>query len=223
MKFNLTVLAVAAACFQGVSAHYRFTRFIANGQVTGEYEYVRRNTNMNSPLSSTDAALGCNAGAQSGGNTKTITVAAGSTVGFQMDQAIFHHGPTLAYMAKAPGNLASFDGKSGWFKIWQEGPIINGGSVTWPADNKSSFQFRIPSSIQAGDYLVRIEHIALHGMPSQHYVSCAQVKVTGGGNASPATVNFPGAYSPNDPGININIYYPVPTNYKMPGPAVFQG
>jgi len=58
---------------------------------------------------------------------------------------------------------------------------------------------------------------------AQHYVSCAQINVTGGGSASPSTVLFPGAYSANDPGTNINIYYPVPTSYQMPGPAVFSG
>lgn len=58
---------------------------------------------------------------------------------------------------------------------------------------------------------------------AQHYVACAQVKVTGGGSANPATVSFPGAYGASDPGIAINVYYPVPTSYKMPGPAVFSG
>ena len=27
--------------------------------------------------------------------------------------------------------------------------------------------------------------------------------------------------SPNDPGLLINIYYPVPTSYTAPGPSVF--
>jgi hypothetical protein len=34
-------------------------------------------------------------------------------------------------------------------------------------------------------------------------------------------VAFPGAYSATDPGILIDIYYPLPTNYTFPGPAVW--
>lgn len=91
---------------------------------------------------------------------------------------------------------------------------------------KSSFSVNIPSCIPAGDYLLRAEHIGLHGASSpggaQFYISCAQLTVTGGGSTEPsAKVAFPGAYKASDPGIQININYPVPTTYQNPGPAVF--
>lgn len=75
-----------------------------------------------------------------------------------------------------------------------------------------------------GEYLLRAEHIALHSASSvggaQLYLSCAQVSISGGsGTASPQKVSFPGAYSANDPGLLINIYYPKPTSYTPPGPA----
>lgn len=54
-------------------------------------------------------------------------------------------------------------------------------------------------------------------------MSCYAINVTGGGSANPSGVRLPGAYSPNDPGILINIWYPVPQTYKVPGPAVWQG
>lgn len=53
--------------------------------------------------------------------------------------------------------------------------------------------------------------------------SCVQINVTGGGSATPAGVSFPGAYVGTDPGITINIYYPVLTSYTPPGPAVYSG
>jgi hypothetical protein len=70
--------------------------------------------------------------------------------------------------------------------------------------------------------LVRFEHIGLHSASApggaQLYISCAQVNVSGGsGSARPSLLSFPGAYSPNDPGLAVNIYWPVPTNYKAPG------
>lgn len=46
------------------------------------------------------------------------------------------------------------------------------------------------------------------------------MRVTGGGSASPATVNFPGAYSGSDPGIKFNLYTPS-ISYTIPGPRPF--
>lgn len=73
---------------------------------------------------------------------------------------------------------------------------------------------KIPSSLPSGDYLIRVEHIALHSASSsggaQFYLSCGQLTVTGGGSGTPGPlVAFPGAYKATDPGIMINIYYPV--------------
>jgi Auxiliary Activity family 9 (formerly GH61) len=86
----------------------------------------------------------------------------------------------------------------------------------------------IPKCILPGDYLLRAEHIGLHAASSsggaQFYISCAQLHVSGGGSNEPASsfkVAFPGAYKASDPGILININYPVPTSYLNPGPEVF--
>jgi cellulase len=59
--------------------------------------------------------------------------------------------------------------------------------------------------------------IALHaagpGGGAQFYPGCYQVRVSGGGSASPPTVRFPGAYSDSDPGIAVNIHQDL-TTYK---------
>lgn len=50
------------------------------------------------------------------------------------------------------------------------------------------------------------------------------MNVANGGSGTPGPlVAFPGAYTGREPGILINLYYPVPTSYTMPGPAVWQG
>ena len=84
----------------------------------------------------------------------------------------------------------------------------------------------LPSSLPSGDYLIRVEHIALHGAynpnGSQHYLACGQLRVTGGGNGTPGPlVSFPGAYKPTDPGIAFNMYSGA--SYPIPGPAVWSG
>ena len=77
-----------------------------------------------------------------------------------------------------------------------------------------------------GHYLLRAEVIALHVASqsggAQHYVSCYQLEVTGGGSANPAGVSFPGAYSLSDPGILFTVYGQY-SSYPVPGPAVYTG
>lgn len=87
-----------------------------------------------------------------------------------------------------------------------------------------SLFFSVPESLAAGDYLVRAEALALHAGAGQEqpYVSCFQVKVTGGGSANPEGVKFPGAYSPDDALFKTSIY---DSNFKYTsvGPAVWTG
>src|SRR4051794_30463928 len=95
-------------------------------------------------------------------------------------------------------------------------------------EGSSNYDIKIPACIAPGKYLMRNEHIGLHTAQSaggaQFYLSCAQIEVTGGGSKAPTNlVAFPRAYSATDPGILINIKYPIPTSYKKPGPATFTG
>lgn len=115
-----------------------------------------------------------------------------------------------------------------WFKIDQSGLDTSKSSTAWTTDGQSSVDVTIPSCIPAGNYLMRNEQIALHVAQSvggaQFYLSCGQLTVTGGGSTEPAgdeLVAFPGAYSAQDPGILVNINYPVLKSYTNPGPAVF--
>jgi hypothetical protein len=93
---------------------------------------------------------------------------------------------------------------------------------------KTQVTVPLPKSLPSGDYLMRVEHIALHSASAaggaQFYISCAQLTVQNGGSGTPTgLVAFPGAYKATDPGIMLNIYYPVPTSYTPPGPAVWSG
>ncbi|PGH27876.1 hypothetical protein AJ80_00426 [Polytolypa hystricis UAMH7299] len=168
-------------------------------------------------------------------SSEVITVNAGSTVqgkwrhsdGMVIDAS--HKGPVMAYMKKV-NNAASDSGVGGgWFKISEQG--LNPDGVTWAVDDLISAgglqNIPIPSCLQDGHYLLRGEIIALHaaGQPggAQFYMECAQINVVGGsGSANPATVSLPGAYSASDPGVQIDIYWPPVTQYKIPGPPVFK-
>lgn len=131
-------------------------------------------------------------------------------------------GPVSVYMSRAPGSAASYDGSGGWFKIKDWGPTFSGGQASWTLSG--SYTFNLPTCIPDGEYLVRIQSLGIHnpwpaGIP-QFYISCAQVKVSGGGSANPPTVSIPGAFKSTDPGYTANIYNNF-NSYTVPGPSVW--
>ncbi|KAK1483466.1 fungal cellulose binding domain-containing protein [Colletotrichum cuscutae] len=158
-------------------------------------------------------------------NTQSLQILTPDEPGYNAKASISHPGPINFYMAKAPSgtSITNWDGSGkNWFKIYSDGPTVTSGGLTWPTNGKATVNVQVPKCIENGDYFLRVEHIALHSASSvggaQLYISCAQLRVTGGtGTYKPNLMSFPGAYSPNDPGLVVNIYYPVPTNYKAPG------
>ncbi|QRV93845.1 glycoside hydrolase family 61 protein [Ceratobasidium sp. AG-Ba] len=231
MKSVFVLVALAAAAVQPALAHYRFPMFVdSTGAVSAEYTYNRRNTNSNSPVTdikSTD--FRCNVGGLNG-VSQISTVPAGSTVGFKSDTSVTHPGPLQVYLGKVPSGqtAATWDGSgANWFKIYAIGADFSSGTLAWPTDNQSTFKFKIPANTPSGQYLLRIEHIALHAASTvggaQFYISCAQINVTGGGSGNPAKVSIPGVYTGTEPGLLLSIYWPPVTSYTPPGPAVWSG
>lgn len=230
MQFNAVALLAFAT---SVAAHSTWQQLWVNG-VDQDQKCVRLPAN-NNPVGTTDAAVRCGNGASNA--AAACSVAAGSTITIEMhaqngdrscaNPAIGgnHDGPVIVYLSKVDNALSSPG--SNWFKIFQSGLIKND---YWGTDalndNCGKQDLKIPSDIAPGDYLLRTEVIALHVAGSvggaQHYVSCFQLKVTGGGSANPSGVQFPGAYSATDPGIKFDIYGSY-SSYPVPGPAVYGG
>jgi len=229
MKATFGLLALAGTI---AHAHYTIPRVSSGGvSSTSDWQHVRRTENYqhNGPVENVQSsAMTCYELQPGTPAPDTLPVSAGGTLTFQINPNIYHPGPVNVYMAKAPGSAADFDGKGNvWFKIYSDKPTITSQSITFPSDGVGSVNVPIPSCIEDGEYLVRFEHIGLHSASgtngAQLYISCAQVKVSGGsGSYSPNLLSFPGAYSPNDPGLLINIYWPVPTEYISPGGAALQ-
>ncbi|KAI0407242.1 glycoside hydrolase family 61 protein [Xylaria palmicola] len=124
-----------------------------------------------------------------------------------------HKGPVTAWLAKVDNAATASKTGVKWFKIWEE--TFNPSSKTWGVDTMISnggwVKFKMPQCIAPGDYLMRVEVLALHSaksnMGAQFYMSCAQLKISGSGTFTPTqTVSFPGAYKQNDPSILVNIY-----------------
>ncbi|CAE6397810.1 unnamed protein product [Rhizoctonia solani] len=162
------------------------------------------------------------------------TAAAGASVAFNWttEWPSSHMGPVITYMAKAPSDITKWSPGTDkvWFKIDEAG-LKDGkwaGTDVLAAQN-GLWTVKIPQNLQAGQYLIRHEIIALHAAGSLHgaqfYPACHQFEITGSGTALPDNadlVAFPGAYTPENPGIHYSPYAGL-TTYPIPGPPVWNG
>lgn len=85
----------------------------------------------------------------------------------QVLSVLMHLCPVLVYISKAPSTAATYDGSGQWAKIYQIAPQISSSGINWN-DVTDTFNFKLPSSLAAGEYLLRIEHIALHVISPPH-------------------------------------------------------
>ncbi|KAI0711076.1 glycosyl hydrolase family 61-domain-containing protein [Cerioporus squamosus] len=226
---KLALLSVLAAAAIGANAHFTMQYIWDNGVDEGRH-FIRVPPNNNPVTDVTSKDLTCN----------TLSIPAGANITFEWHQhaqrtgedAISggHKGAVQVYVAKAPSTAAAFDGQGTvWTKIYSSG-LLNAQSQQWATDvvnsNGGKHSVVLPSSLPAGEYLLRAEIIALHVAQSypgaQFYIGCAQVKITGGGSANPPKIAIPGAYKSTDPGITVNIYNNL-QSYTAPGGAVWSG
>ncbi|KAG8996516.1 hypothetical protein FRB90_012703 [Tulasnella sp. 427] len=166
-----------------------------------------------------------------------LAVKGGSKVGLEWHRTIgklssdviskSHRAPIQVYLAKVDSAKKADVSGLKWFKVAEQG--YKASTDTWATDdlikNKGIFEFTMPSCIEAGEYIMRTDLIALHNAdkPSgaQLYIGCSQINVSGtSGSANPSTVSFPGAYKATDPGIKFNVYKDF-SSYTIPGPQTF--
>lgn len=236
---QLLAAAAVIALANFAQAHYYFPTTTYKGVTSKEFEYIRGiggELVQGPELDVFGPNITCNrmdADPFQDMGTKVLDVKAGSTIEFSGSTKIFHQGPLQFWLAKAPEgqNVKDFDGSGdAWFKIYSDEPTVIEEHLTWPNWDKDTLSIKIPECIADGEYLLRSEqiglHLALDRGRAEFYVSCAQIRVTGGsGTYKPSPFDllaFPGSYDPNDPGLYINIWHPVPTNYTAPGGPVMQ-
>jgi hypothetical protein len=131
----LYVLALSGV----TNAHYNFASMIYEGAVTTGWQYVRQWTGYYTYDPVVDVTLvdiRCNVnGSTSGTGVSTLSIAAGSTLGFTASPNIYHPGPLQVYMAAVPSTstASSWDGSGVvWFKIYENGPTFGSTALTWP-------------------------------------------------------------------------------------------
>ncbi|KAF2251683.1 lytic polysaccharide monooxygenase [Trematosphaeria pertusa] len=235
MRWSPCTAVAFAAIFTPVFAHWNYESVLLNGKDTGVYEYVRRTKNSNGPITDVSSKdIICNNGGIDDdvmSATKTLSVKPGDQVGFRIRDIFGHPGIQQVYLSKAPGMAQSYKGDGDWFKVYSlTTSNLTNDPIFWAPfkDNVGiyNFTFTLPTTLPSGQYLMRAEGLALHSAGTvggaQFYIGCAQLEVTGGGRGSPGpTVKFPGAYTGNEPGILVGLYWPPLRNYTAPGPAVW--
>lgn len=241
MKF--TTATFLASSLSLAKAHYTFSQLIINDEMVGtDWTYIREHTRGYMPTKGDEILKNdfrCQPGAATGENTDVYTVKAGDKIALKQafgGTGMEHPGPAQVYMSKAPDNdVKKYDGSGDWFKVSEqllcsspsnEG-ILNDAWCTWGEDR---IEFVLPARIPAGEYLVRAEHIPLHGAhvgEAEFYYACGQVKVEASGKKAwkpTRTVKIPGVYKVDDAAINFSIWDPTITEYgPTPGPEVVIG
>lgn len=162
-----------------------------------------------------------------------VPVKPGDTVGLVWNTwPDSHHGPVIDYLASCNGACTTVDKtKLSFAKIDATGLISGSNPGTWATDqliaNKFTWNFKVPTSLKAGNYVLRHEIIALHSASNadgaQNYPQCINLQVSGGsGTAVPSGEAATSFYKETDPGIEFNLYTSF-SSYQMPGPAVWSG
>ncbi|KAL3428435.1 fungal cellulose binding domain-containing protein [Phlyctema vagabunda] len=216
--------AIVASLLAAVSAHQNLHQFWVN-DVSPGYEVAIRKAPSNSPVTDlTSNDITCNVN----GNTvpsgvETTPANAGDTIKVQWDSSS-HPGPIQHYLFGPVDDAAQATGIGSWFKIDEftqtDGKWANEIMLT----QNMTYEFKLPTGLPSGDYLLRSEMLALHGSQTlgggQFYMGCMQLKVTGSATETcTPSVELPGAYSETDPGIYIpNVYNGFDiTTYVAPG------
>ncbi|KAL4063407.1 glycoside hydrolase family 61 protein [Scleroderma yunnanense] len=239
--FNLAFLSLLLPAL--VSAHGYVSQVTIDGTVykgnspgsSATSSSIIRQVSSNSPVKgATNPDLNCGLSAQlaqdvgqaNPGSQLEVQWSGGYTAGTPWPH---NTGPVMHYMAKCSGSCSSYQSANAeWFKIAELG--LEPGNQTWYQSQIQSGQpvsVTIPSTLAAGDYLLRSEIISLQNAMSEggaeFYPSCIQLTVGGsqtGGPTSSETVTFPGGYTDTEAGILTPDIYNTPVNYTFPGPPV---
>jgi len=241
-SIKVSALLGAATLLAKANAHGIVSGILAEGKYyPGQSHYstdpspgwLADNGDNGFASSLTDENIICHNNAVAG--TQYVTVAAGSSIELQWTAwPESHKGPMLDYLAPCGDDCTTVDKKKLQFTKIDEAGLVDATSSpqVWASDemisNNNTWVTTIPDSIAPGKYVLRHETIALHAAGesngAQAYPQCINLEVTGSGTNSLSSGTLgTKLYTLTDPGILVNIYYPVLTSYDIPGPEVMAG
>ncbi|KAF5971908.1 hypothetical protein FBULB1_8996 [Fusarium bulbicola] len=240
-----TYVSALLSLASAVSAHYTFDKLTLGGVQEGtDNQYIRKHQNGYMPtkfkgipdgsISPTDKDFTCNKGSTP--SADVFKVKAGDEIGLKQafgGTGMQHPGPIQVYAAAVKDATSDSPYDLKWYKIHQalickSGNVESLRSTAWCSWDEDSVHFKIPSTLPDGQYLIRGEHIALHGAhagEAEFYYACAQVEVTGNSATTiPGTsVSIPGVYKQDDAAVNFSLWGSSTSYDVIPGPDVIFG
>ncbi|KAF2829647.1 hypothetical protein CC86DRAFT_443802 [Ophiobolus disseminans] len=222
----LSKTIIATALISAVSAHQNWHQLWINNETPG-YQVGIRMPPSNSPVVDvTSNDMACNVPSTNGGAVETVEANAGDSIKVKWDQS-GHPGPITHFLLPVEDAATATGAGAGWFKI-DEVDYVDG---KWANEimgaNDMTHEFKLPTGLPSGQYLLRSEMLALHGAQTvggaQWYMGCAQLKITGTGTGSCGpTISIPGEYKAEDANIYIpNVYNGFDaTKFTAPGGPV---
>ncbi|EOA90016.1 hypothetical protein ACJQWK_07550 [Exserohilum turcicum] len=170
-----------------------------------------------------------------------VNTTAGDTLKVKWNEwPVSHVGPVMTYVAKCNGSCAeakkddllwvkidelAWLNSTGWDKLELGG--------TWATDvliaNNFTWIVRLPELLEAGNYVMRQEIIALHVAEkldgAQAYPQCVNLRVAPGKSRPARSIDggVPGTklYGPKDEGILVSVHGRI-DGYKTPGPRLWR-
>ncbi|KAH7002496.1 fungal cellulose binding domain-containing protein [Ilyonectria destructans] len=238
------VIPAVFGLISSVHAHYTFDQLVVNDAMEGSANtYIRKHQNSYMPtkfinvpegsITPLDADFTCNKGAVAA--SSVYTVKAGDKIGLKQaygGTGMLHPGPSQVYISAAD-DATTYDGTGDWYKIHQSLLCTAGNAESlrtsaWCSYGEDRVWFTVPSTIPNGQYLVRGEHIGLHGAhvgEAEFYYACAQIEVTGNSATSipGSAVAIPGVYQSTDEAVNFSVWGSSTSYDVIPGPDVIPG
>jgi len=155
---------IATALLGAVSAHQNFHQFWVNDQTPG-YQVGIRMPPSNSPVEDvTSDDMACNVGGSKvPSGVETVAAAEGDSIKVQWDNS-GHPGPITHFLYGPVDDASQATGiGAGWFKIDEVDQVDGKWANEIMQASNMTHEFKLPTGLASGEYLLRSEMLALHG------------------------------------------------------------
>ena len=159
----LSKTILATALLGVASAHQNFHQFWVNDETPG-YQVGVRMPPSNSPVTDvTSDDMACNVGGSKvPSGVETVAAAEGDTIKVQWDNT-GHPGPITHFLYGPVDDASKADGiGAGWFKIDEQDQVAGKWANEIMQASNSTHEFKLPTGLATGEYLLRSEMLALH-------------------------------------------------------------
>lgn len=160
----LSKAIIATALISAVSAHQNWHQLWINDETPG-YQTGIRMPPSNSPVEDiTSNNMACNVPSNNQGPVETVEAAAGDSIKVQWDQS-GHPGPITHFLLAVDDAATATGVGAGWFKIDEQDQVDGKWANEIMGANNMTHEFKLPTGLASGEYLVRPSYIIQPGYP----------------------------------------------------------